>query len=51
MKKTLALLSLLLLSSAAPGQDAKTWTHGPPSDPNYFPLAVWLQDTRNIAKY
>jgi len=27
------------------------WTHGPPTDPAFFPLAVWLQDVRNAAKY
>ncbi|HUR38500.1 MAG TPA: hypothetical protein VM222_03360, partial [Planctomycetota bacterium] len=42
---------LLLLAAPVLAQDAKTWSHGPPADPNYFPLAVWLQDTRNVAKY
>lgn len=42
---------LLLLSVPALAQDSKAWPHGPPSDPGYFPLAVWLQDTRNVAKY
>jgi hypothetical protein len=27
------------------------WQHGPPSDPSYFPIAVWLQDPRNAARY
>src|SRR5438034_8177262 len=27
------------------------WTHGPPSDPSYFPIAVWLQDPKNAAKF
>jgi hypothetical protein len=27
------------------------WQNGPPSDANYFPIAVWLQDPRNAAKY
>ena len=27
------------------------WQHGPPADPAYFPIAVWLQDPRNAARY
>ena len=27
------------------------WENGPPSDPGYFPIAVWLQNPRNAAKY
>jgi hypothetical protein len=27
------------------------WSHGPPSDPGYFPIAVWLQDPRNADAY
>ena len=27
------------------------WEHGPPPDENYFPIAVWLQNPRNAAKY
>jgi hypothetical protein len=50
MMNLLSAIMPLFLAAGEP-QDAKTWTHGPPSDPNYFPLAVWLQDTRNIAKY
>jgi len=44
----------LLLCSGEP-QDRKTpdapWTHGPPTDPTFFPLAVWLQDVRNAPRY
>jgi hypothetical protein len=36
--------------AAAPSPYA-AWKNGPPKDPNYFPLAVWLQDPRNAAKY
>jgi hypothetical protein len=50
----LGVLLGLLLPPPEP-QESKspysTWTHGPPTDPNFFPVAVWLQDTRNIAKY
>lgn len=41
---------LLLLPQETKGPYSP-WTHGPPTDPNFFPVAVWLQDTRNIAKY
>lgn len=27
------------------------WTNGPSKDPNYFPIAVWLQSPANAAKY
>ena len=27
------------------------WKHGPPADPDYFPIAVWLQGAQNAAKY
>lgn len=27
------------------------WTHGPPTDPNHFPLAVWLQSPDNAQAY
>ena len=27
------------------------WQHGPSSDPDYFPIAVWLQSPRNATKY
>src|SRR5260370_39176114 len=45
---------LALLGGALPlaAQDKKeAWTHGLPADPNYFPLAVWLQGPNNAAKY
>jgi hypothetical protein len=34
----------------APSPYAK-WTHGPSSDPHFFPIAVWLQDPRDADKY
>lgn len=49
----LLLLNLLSLSVFAedPSRDAK-WPNAPEfSDPNYFPLAVWLQDPKNAPKY
>jgi hypothetical protein len=27
------------------------WKQGPPNDPSFFPIAVWLQSPRNAAKY
>ena len=46
------------LCAAAPAAEPNTppqlyarWKHGPPSDPNFFPIAVWLQAPRNAAKY
>ena len=27
------------------------WKNGPPADPHYFPIAVWLQAPRNAARY
>jgi hypothetical protein len=27
------------------------WKNGPPTDPSYFPIGVWLQDTRNATRY
>ena len=29
----------------------KQWTHGPPADPSYFPIGVWLQSPQNATKY
>jgi hypothetical protein len=28
-----------------------TWPNGPPKDPGFFPIAVWLQNPRNAAAY
>ena len=27
------------------------WMHGPPQDPDYFPIAVWLQAPEDAAAY
>ena len=27
------------------------WSHGPPSDPNFFPIAVWLQSPANAERF
>ena len=36
--------------AAEPGTYA-AWKNGPSKDPGYFPIAVWLQDPKNAAKY
>ena len=35
----------------AKGQDKTLWENGLPDDPNYFPIAVWLQDPSDAAAY
>jgi len=37
--------------SPAPLAPYKAWTNGPPADPAYFPIAVWLQDPRNAKRF
>jgi RNA polymerase sigma factor (sigma-70 family) len=27
------------------------WRNGPPTDPNFFPIAVWMQNPNNAARY
>jgi len=44
-----ALLLLFALQGSSSPYGA--WTHGPPTDPAFFPIAVWLQDVRNAPKY
>lgn len=57
MIATLVLASVLLPSQAvddAAATDAAPyarWENGPPADPNYFPIAVWLQSPRNAARF
>lgn len=57
---SLAVLSVLLLTlhtacraqeTAAPAAGYAQWRHGPPADPSYFPIAVWLQGPENAARY
>ena len=54
----LALLAALASSSASGSDPASKlatrpakWLRGPPSDPTFFPLAVWLQDPSNADRY
>ena len=51
-------LLLIALSLAGTGQQARDtlspyshWSHGPARNPNEFPIAVWLQDPANAARY
>ncbi|XZE43600.1 hypothetical protein SH467x_003164 [Pirellulaceae bacterium SH467] len=34
-----------------PPQRYERWDHGPPADPAFFPIAVWVQAPRHAAKY
>lgn len=34
-----------------PANTAAGWTRGPPPDPEFFPLAVWLQSPANAKRY
>ncbi|MBV9864283.1 MAG: hypothetical protein JO316_02925 [Abitibacteriaceae bacterium] len=43
-------LTSLPVSAAATSPYAQ-WQYGPPADPNYFPIAVWLQGPQNAAKF
>jgi hypothetical protein len=38
-------------AQVAPPSPYAAWTNGPPSDPSYFPIAVWLQSPQNAKKY
>ena len=53
-----AIIHVLIFAVAASSVSAATksapygqWKHDPPSDPNYFPIAVWLQSPRNAERY
>jgi len=35
----------------AAGSPYAKWEHGPPSDPSWFPIAVWLQSPGNAPRY
>src|SRR5213592_4477897 len=36
---------------ALPQSKYARWKNGPPADPNFFPIAVWLQSPKNAARY
>jgi nitrate/nitrite transport system substrate-binding protein len=39
------------LNAGAAGNPYGRWSNGPPRDPGFFPIAVWLQDPRNVSRY
>lgn len=54
----LGLLLLVAFTTAGIGaeplssvQGYSKWSHGPPSDSNFFPIAVWLQSPANAPRY
>jgi hypothetical protein len=53
----LVLMAAWMVSSAQAADEPVSsrtyarWKHGPPSDPGYFPIAVWLQSPENASKY
>lgn len=54
MKEYLLLAFLVLvLPGAALSQESfyRSWDMGPPHDPSYFPIGVWLQDPRDASAY
>ncbi|HWH70711.1 MAG TPA: hypothetical protein VNT26_15080, partial [Candidatus Sulfotelmatobacter sp.] len=38
-------------SSATNSSPYAKWSHGPATDPGFFPLAVWLQGPANAERY
>ena len=55
---TLALTLVLVLAACAVAGEAApavgpyaAWKNGPPADPAYFPIAVWLQSPSQAARY
>jgi hypothetical protein len=55
IRRTLALMIMSMLAATAqepkPASPYATWTQGPPTDPTFFPIAVWLQNPNQAAKY
>jgi len=43
--------ALFAADSEKPASPFAQWKNGPPSSPDYFPIAVWLQDPRNAKRY
>jgi len=44
-------VSFVMSANVEPGNAYAGWENGPRSDPGYFPIAVWVQDPNNAAKY
>lgn len=52
MRLTTVLLSIVSLNPiAVAGSAYEQWTHGPSTDPSYFPIAVWLQPPKLASRY
>ncbi len=54
MGATTLCAALLTLGFSASGQQVEeyaAWPQGPPADPDYFPIGVWLQQPRNAQRY
>lgn len=51
MKRQALARSLVYLALAFPASAAAGWEHGPPSDPAFFPIAVWLQHPQNASRF
>jgi hypothetical protein len=37
--------------TTAPSSPYAAWKNGPPTDPSWFPIGVWVQNTRNARRY
>src|SRR5712672_2714733 len=46
----IALVSAVAFRAGGEESNAK-WKNGPPSDPRFFPIGVWLQDPKNAPRY
>lgn len=45
------IISVAFIGAHITRAEAARFTHGLSTDPNYFPIAVWLQDVRNAPRY
>jgi hypothetical protein len=48
---SLAISTAQVQPLSAPALNYSRWTNGPSSDPAFFPIAVWLQNPANAARY
>lgn len=47
----LTFAALELSAQTPPPNPYAKWSHGPPADPAFFPIAVWLQSPANAERY
>jgi hypothetical protein len=47
----LGLVTLMIASAGASGSPYARWSRGPADDPNFFPIAVWLQNPAKAERY